>query len=140
MKHLKFFLMIVAFCFSSLPQLTLADERDGYYFYLSVSGNWTKNGTAYISGLMHYPGYRECKRADYDMLKDAEWEFGKYLDANHNAPYLHNNILTLNQPLYSANERIKTRKQAEERLNDWVADQKKQGYRVEYTHYTYRCG
>ena len=133
-------LLTAAFALSSFSAKTT--RSDGYYAILVIDGVH-KDGTGYASRIIYYPGYSDCKKyASHAYFNEATRSFGDYLKAQYNSVFPYgegSNIREINTRQFSTSELLKTRAQAEQRLTEWVAEQKDKGYKVEYTNFGFSC-
>ena len=133
--------LILILAFSSF-RLKPAPADDGYYAFIVVDGVH-KNKVGYASRIIQYPGYDDCnKRSSSQYFREAQRAFSNYLEAHfHDAfPYGGMNDLQLvDMKRHSTTELLKTRAQAEQRLTEWIADQKSEGNKVQTTNFSYSC-
>lgn len=140
MKLFSLVLFLALPFLSFKPKATKAD--DGYYAFIVVDGIW-KNKVGYASRIMYYPGYTECNRnRSTDFFANAKMAFSDYLKAYYTQAFPYgenNNFETVENPKYSTSTLLKTRAQAEQRLTEWIAEQKEKGYEVQTTNFGYSC-
>jgi hypothetical protein len=132
--------LFVHFDPSTTLEKTLQD--DAYYAFIVVDGVW-KDNIGYASQILHYPGYSTCNSyRDLDFFHDAKRSFSSHLQAYYNRAFPYgenNNFFVISNPLHSTYDLLKTRAQAEQRLTDWIADQKSKGYQVRLTRFSFSC-
>ena len=139
------FIRTIIICFLSIVSLSNNFEKNdnGYYAFIALDGVYKDNKTAYASQIIFYPGYVTCnKTEDYDYFNKAKRRFNEHLKAYYtdifpNGEY--NNLQLIQHKTYSTNDRLATRAQAEQRMGEWVASQKEQGYNVVITKFGYDC-
>lgn len=116
--------------------------NDGYYAFIVVDGTW-KNGTGYASNIIHFPGYSSCNQIESTyFFQNAKRAFSDYLKAYYNSAFPYgenNNFQEINMPRHSTSEYLGSYQQAQQRLTEWVADQRAQGYSVQHTNFGYNC-
>ena len=139
---MKLLSLLFAVSFSLLSFTPITSQENGYYFILVVDGS-SKNGTGYASKIIYYPGYPNCKRnSGSDFSKATMRGYADHLKANFNNafPYAStNDIKEINTRQHSTSELLTTRAQAEQRLNEWAAEQKEKGHQVVYTKFEFNC-
>jgi len=140
MKLLILFLLPTLLLSSFKPKPVKSD--DGYYAFIVVDGVW-KNKVGYASRIIYYPGYTDCNKASGTyFFADAQRAFSDHLKAYHTEAFPYgenNNFMIIDMKKYSTSELLKTRAQAEQRLTEWIAEQKEKGYRVQTTSFSYSC-
>jgi hypothetical protein len=115
-----------------------SDEKLDYYFFIEADldyGN-PESHTFYISSIIYYQGYDECG-ADYDFKRKAERAFQAYLEAKYDVKRLR--IGRTFATKVNSTDKLKTRQQAEEKMNSYIADEKKRDYTVRKTNFSYSC-
>jgi hypothetical protein len=143
MKTMKLFSLLLL---ATLPFLSFkskpAKADDGYYAFIVVDGAW-KNKVGYASQVIYFPGWADCgKRRDLDFFAEAKTAFSSHLKAYYNKafPYGENNNFQLMQnKKHSTSTLLTTRAQAEQRLTEWIAEQREQGYEVQTTDFGFSC-
>ncbi len=105
--------------------------KDAHYFVLVTSGTWSENDVGIASTPIYYPGYDVCKRS-WNVFHDAARKaFGAYIEAHYDDSFAYtHNMQTVSNKLHSTTEGLKTVEQANQRLIEWIADEKKQGHSV----------
>lgn len=146
-KHLKMGRLNAMAIFISLSFLSMSSKPekidDGYYAFIVLDGVWKDNKTAYASQIIYYPGYANCNKIeDSYFFNKAKRIFSDYLKANYsnifpNGEY--NNLTLIQHKKFSTYDRLTSRSQAEQRMTEWVANQKEQGYSVVLTKFAYDC-
>jgi hypothetical protein len=128
-----------------LPLLSFTAKpaaEDGYYAFIVVDGVW-KDGRGYTSKVIYFPGYSECNRyRDIDFFAEAKRAFSSHLKANYNSAFPYgenNNFQVISNKLHSTSTQLKTYEQAQQRLSEWVANQKEEGKQVSYTNFDFSC-
>lgn len=136
---------IMAICFLAILSLSNKPEKDdtGYYVFIVLDGGWKDNKTAYASQIIHYPGYTVCNKIeDYHFFNKAKRNFSEHLKAYYSNTFPNgefNNLTLIQHKKYSTYDRLTSRAQAEQRMIEWVASQKEQGYGVVLTKFAYDC-
>lgn len=144
MKTIQLFTLSVfsILIFSSFKPVAAQSASDGYYFFIVVDGTW-KNGVGYASRIIHYSGYSNCKKHEsYEFINEAKRVFSSHLKAYYPEIFPtgeNNNFMTIDMKKHSTSLYLKTRAQAEQRLTEWIADQKEQGYKVRTTGFSFSC-
>lgn len=148
MKHLftSFFAALataglVALSIGAAPiSLASSGESDAYYAFIVVDGVY-KNGTGYASDIIYFPGSNAAKKyKDTEFFFKARGAFSAYLRAKHHDAFP-NGVLNDDRLIsfrsHSTSEHLKTRAQAEQRLTEWIAEQKDKGYSVVTTSFSF---
>ena len=121
------------------------ETTDGYYFFIVISGTWTKNKTAYMSAPIFYAGYNDCgKKPDYDFQKQAKNAWANHLEANYDANDFKSGNLTQDMQIvkykeHSTSTYLTTKQMVGDRMNAWAADEKEDGYTIERTGFSFEC-
>jgi hypothetical protein len=131
---------------ATLPFLSFTHKPvkidDSYYCFIVVDGIW-KNKVGYASRIIYYPGWEACgKRRGSDLLADAKRAFSDHLQAYYTGAFPtgeNNNFEVIDLVKYSTTQLLKTKAQAEQRLTEWIAEQKGKGYEVQTTSFGYSC-
>lgn len=143
-----FALILFTVTMGSLMGFRPADTKaveDGNYFFIVISGTWTKNKTAYMSAPIFYAGYNDCgKRADYDYERDAKKAWANYLEANYDKDDFGGGSLTHNMQVvdykqHATGTLLTTKQMVADRMNSWAAEEKEDGYKIERTGFTFEC-
>lgn len=124
---------------SVLPAHAYEEPR---YFYFVISGTYHENGVGYASGLLRYAGYERCqKRSFLDFHRAAKESFNSYLAArySHDFPTGSSNIQILDTQAHSTYDPITTQQQATDRINYWIAEERRNNHRVVDTKFTFSC-
>ncbi|WP_121357261.1 hypothetical protein [Flavisolibacter nicotianae] len=138
MKLLSLFLiaLLPLLSFKSKP----ADE--GYYAFIVVDGVW-KDHTGYASRIIYFPGYTECnKYRDIDFFAEAKRSFSSHLKAYYTEAFPYgenNNFQMIDRKKFSTYDQLKSKAHAEQRLTEWIAEQKEKGYNVVTTNFGFSC-
>ncbi|SMO73758.1 hypothetical protein [Solitalea koreensis] len=140
MKKLLFTLIIVTI----LPMMAFKAKpaEDGYYAFIVIDGVW-KDGRGYTSKIIYFPGYDDCnKYKAIDYFDNARRAFSNHLKAYHNDAFPYgenNNFKIIDKKQYSTSTLLQTYEQAQQRMTQWVAEQKEKGYEVTYTNFGFSC-
>jgi hypothetical protein len=135
---------IALIVFLVLPFLSFAQNAadDGKYAFIIVDGVW-KNGTSYTSGVIYFPGYNNCDRySSIEFFDSAKRSFSNHLKAYHNSAFPYgenNNFQIIDTKRFSTTVLLKTRAQADQRMTEWVADQKSANKQVVLTNFSFSC-
>ena len=144
MKTIKLIALAVAtICiFSAFKSSTTNSTNDGYYAFIVVDGVYNSE-TGYASSIIHYSGYESCKRLESNhFFAEARRAFSDHLQAyySHDFPNGENsNFAIIEMKKHSTSQMLKTRAEAEQRMTEWIADQKNKGYAVKTTTFSYSC-
>lgn len=143
MKTIQLFTLSVfsILIFSSFKPVAAQSNADGYYEIIVVTGTW-KNGVSYASRIIYYPGYSNCnKYKSNEFFSEARRAFSAHLKAYYTEAFPNgenNNFMSINTKLDSY-DYLETKAQAEQRLTEWIAEQKEQGYKVQLTNFSFSC-
>lgn len=132
MKRKTFLLALFTVFATIVPRLTAAPgAKDSYYFILVTDGVH-KNKTGIASRPIYYPGYSVCRLSSSQFLHAARQAFAKHVAANYedSFEYTHN-LRPIEMKQHSTTSLLRTAEQANQRLVEWVAEQKQKGYRAE---------
>ncbi len=135
MKKILLLCLLFAATFTAQSQ---SREKLDYYFFIEAdldNGN-PESRTFYISGLIYYQGYDECG-ADYDFKRKAERAFEAHLKARYTVKSLR--IGRTFSTRVNSTDKLKTRQQAEEKMNNYIADEESKNYTVRKTNFSYNC-
>ena len=137
MKKLITICLIVAATFTAKAQ---DKEYENRYFYLYVPGTYQDNKTAYISDAIYYTTYNQCG-VDYDFVAKARAAFSAYLKVNYNAvfPSGTQNFILVKYKEHSTSTYLKSRQDANVRLNELKDEIIDENYKVNQTNFSYSC-
>jgi hypothetical protein len=120
----------------------LQAQDNSYYAFIVVDGAW-KNKVGYTSGIINYKGYANCKRyTGSEFFAEAKRKFSDHLQANYDKIFPlgeNNNFQIIDMKKYSTSEMLLTYDQARQRLAEWIAGQKEQGFSVTQTSFSFSC-
>lgn len=139
-KKFIFILLILVISIS----LRVKDEQSSqsFYFFLAIDRTSTKSGKAYMSKLIHYPGYTECnKLSDVYFQLQAKDAFNDFMRSNYNSefssPYGISEKIKVINTKYMRFDRLKTLLLAEERLKYWEENEQQGNFKK--ADFSYNC-
>ncbi|TFF33439.1 hypothetical protein [Mucilaginibacter psychrotolerans] len=137
-KHLLTCLALAAI----LPILSFKNKIEkagdkGTYGFVYVSGVYPESHTALISQIIYQPPYPECKE-ESRFWGNAEAGFAKYLAAyNNEEKFGGRNNVASTKGLYSKS--FLTHQEAQDAMDEKIANEKQQGHHVKMIPYSYIC-
>lgn len=113
--------------------------QESTYFYLEVSGVWNENKTSFISLPIYYSYPADCEnKHNYEFHDKAKAAFHLHLKSNYPDAYrsseTHIQVLQKHQYEY-----MKNMQDANDALNAWKIEQRKDKYKTAETNFTYSC-
>jgi len=113
--------------------------KNEYYFFFSTTPKEVGvmyNKKRYLSTFIYYTGYDACSY-NYDFERKAKNAFENYIKAQYDEEMI-DGTMTISTKLFST-DKATTRQQLSEKMNAWIADEKKDGHIIIHTNFSYSC-
>lgn len=143
MKHIRLLpiLLIQMILFLCVPAM-YGQQGTKYQYFATVVSRWNGEETvkrAYVTRVFSYPGWEACGKTEYHSFFEAAKEaFDTYLPNQFHLvrQVTQTRSLTI---VSGANGGFKSEAEAKRSLDTWVAEQRRQEYRVVLTGFSFSC-